>query len=676
MAMTPLRFTARGVGWWQGDGNGDANNLEYYDDGTNTTLEGAAGLSTFRVILENFTGALTFGANLVINSAGVILGTTGNDNPLNGTAGVDHMIGLEGDDYLDAGNGSDLLYGGEGNDVIDGDSGDDTIYGGAGNDTVRGYNDADLIYGGAGNDSLLGVSGRDTLYGGEGADYLSGGIRDDWLFGGSGNDTIDGGEEDDSIDAGSGDDTIDGGDGNDTIDGGDGNDTITGDATSDTILYRLNTGSTIAAIDAGPDWIDDATSGYIADFGSNNVAGSTVVAGGTVPGYVPAGVFSSERLDLAGGSNLLYAFPAANSGLYQVNVFIGNEYALTSNPGDRIFDIRVEGSVPTEFNDIDPVALWGHRVGGYLTATVEVTDGTLNVDFLQDVIENPLLNAIEIIYLGGNDSIDAGAGNDTIDGGGGNDTIFGGSGTDSILAGDGEDVLYGGAGADTIRSTVGGSDTAYGGDGDDFIFYGYIGVSRTDVLIYGGGGNDSIQSVSNSETVYGGSGNDTIRVGNSSSEAYGGTGNDLLVGGLNGDTLDGGAGNDTIVGVGGNGIGISNRNILTGGAGADIFEYASGPLYPSQTGANRDVITDFSNSLGDGDILDMSGLLPGSFTFGGQIADTDAGTVMADDYIRFYQDVGGNLTVIQINTDGAGTPANIEIGLTGIIDLSAGDFIL
>lgn len=87
-------------------------------------------------------------------------------------SGVDYVIGLSGDDTLDAfGYGEDIiLVGGNGSDVLSGGSGDDTIYSDA---------DHDVLWGRGGNDALIGADGNDTLEGGAGNDFLDGGTGAD-----------------------------------------------------------------------------------------------------------------------------------------------------------------------------------------------------------------------------------------------------------------------------------------------------------------------------------------------------------------------------------------------------------------------------------------------------------------------------------------------------------------
>ncbi|MEM9263319.1 MAG: malectin domain-containing carbohydrate-binding protein, partial [Pseudomonadota bacterium] len=165
-----------------------------------------------------------------------------------------------------------------------------------------------------------------------------------------------------------------------------------------TVIHRVNFGGgEVEALDGGPAFTAD-TNGNPSPFrvldnmaSNENVDSFGVTAGPTVSSSVPQAIFDSGRFDVATAGSpgeLTYIFPDLEDGTYLVTVFLGNGFPGASTVGARIFDINLEGSVPTEFEDIDPVALFGDGVGGQLSAFVEVTDGALDVEFLHQV-ENP-----------------------------------------------------------------------------------------------------------------------------------------------------------------------------------------------------------------------------------------------------------------------------------------------
>src|SRR5690606_4702442 len=72
-------------------------------------------------------------------------------------------------------------------------------------------------------------------------------------------------------------------------------------------------------------------------------------------------------------------------------------YDGTSAVGSRIFNVAIEGETSEELSDIDLSAFFGHQVGGVLTKSVTVSDGSLDVSFIHGAQENPLINGIEIL---------------------------------------------------------------------------------------------------------------------------------------------------------------------------------------------------------------------------------------------------------------------------------------
>ena len=127
-----------------------------------------------------------------------------------------------------------------------------------------------------------------------------------------------------------------------------------------------------------------------------------------------------------------------------------------------------------------------------------------------------------------------------------------------------DDVLVGTTGADSIRAKAG-DDTINGGTGDDFIT--------------GDAGNDKITAGKGNDRVDGGAGDDII---------YARDGDDIVLGGSGNDRIMGDAGNDWIWGGTGN-------DLLAGGADADTFFFAFGD--------GKDTITDFVSGT---DHIDLS----------------------------------------------------------------------
>ncbi len=179
--------------------------------------------------------------------------------------------------------------------------------------------------------------------------------------------------------------------------------TATGE-TENEVLYRVNAGgSEIAATDGDIAWSADTVSNnspFLSNPGSNSTASFPVVGpGASVPETVPDAIFDTERWDNSGGSEMQWAFDVAEEGLYEVRLYMGNGFDGTSEPGERIFDVAIEGSVPADLDDIDLSEQFGHEIGGVINNTVTVTDGTINIEFVHGAVENPMVNGIEIVQL-------------------------------------------------------------------------------------------------------------------------------------------------------------------------------------------------------------------------------------------------------------------------------------
>ena len=163
---------------------------------------------------------------------------------------------------------------------------------------------------------------------------------------------------------------------------------------SDEIVYRVKAGAdTIATIDDGPDWVNEAT--YRVS-GSGDSATFNVVPGPTVPANVPAEIYQTEIWDRPGGDEMRYEFPVED-GTYEVTLLVGNGCSCTNDIGERIYDIAIDGNIA--FSGLDLAEQFGHLTGGALTTIVTVSDGILDIDFIHGV-ENTLINGIQITQLG------------------------------------------------------------------------------------------------------------------------------------------------------------------------------------------------------------------------------------------------------------------------------------
>ena len=337
----------------------------------------------------------------------------------------------------------------------------------------------------------------------------------------------------------------------------------------------------------------------------------------------------------------------------------------------------------------------------------------------------------------GNDLLFGGTGNDTLDGGYGNDILRGGDGDDVYVANDpGDSVLEGGnGGVDTVvttrtvfqlgdnfenvthtgdrsfygtgnalANTMKGSssaDTLVGGDGGDQL-YGGAGYDE----LYGGNQDDVLIGGSGSDLLNGGDGFDIASYAGSEAgvsvalnasitasgdavgdgfvyvEGLAGTRfADTLVGNNGFNSLDGSRGNDVLSGLGGTDVlvGGLGRDAMTGGADSDRFVFTD----IADSGIKnsvRDFIVDFVQGQ---DLIDLMAIDANTKKAGDQLfkllgkgtAHSDVGTGK----IGWYQiDKAGaeeDRTILRINND-ADAAVDMTIALNGLVNLTAGDFVL
>lgn len=171
-----------------------------------------------------------------------------------------------------------------------------------------------------------------------------------------------------------------------------------------TLLYRVNSGGPeITSIDGEINWEQDTeanNSQYLSNPGTNDsFNGSVSSTDSSVDNLTtPFEIFGSERFDSNEGlPNMGYSFPVAQPGNYEVRLYMGNGFGGTSAPGERIFDVTIEGVSLPLLKEIDLSDSYGHNVGTMISHTLLISDGFLDIQFLHGAVENPLVNGIEIL---------------------------------------------------------------------------------------------------------------------------------------------------------------------------------------------------------------------------------------------------------------------------------------
>ncbi len=324
----------------------------------------------------------------------------------------------------------------------------------------------------------------------------------------------------------------------------------------------------------------------------------------------------------------------------------GGQFSTTTWASGGYQMVLPDGSYTVTFS--------GGGLQGSVTTQVSIAGQNVKADAL----------AADAVQAGGGDptpapNTTATAGNDSLVGSGIDDTLSGLEGDDTLLGLDGDDILSGGAGADFID----------GGAGRDTVSYEDATTSvrvdlQTASLSYGDAVGDSFADVEVFQTgntvdqLRGDAAGNEFYTGGLSDRLYGRAGDDLLFGETGADAFYGGMGADT----------------MTGGDDADRRDrYIYFNEAESGTGAgNRDVITDFVSGE---DRIEIS-RFDADTTRGGNQAFSFAGgaglTGVAGQLA--YRLEGGN-TIVEADFDGDGQ-ADFEIELTGIMSLSADDFLL
>jgi hypothetical protein len=118
----------------------------------------------------------------------------------------------------------------------------------------------------------------------------------------------------------------------------------------------------------------------------------------SIPAGTPAQLFSSQRSDRSDGADLLWSFPVQDGG-YEVRLYFAELSNSVTGPGQRVFDVALEGVVYPQLDNFDVFAVAGGANRGVMVAMpVFVNDGVLNIGFGYGV-KDPIINGIEILPL-------------------------------------------------------------------------------------------------------------------------------------------------------------------------------------------------------------------------------------------------------------------------------------
>jgi Ca2+-binding RTX toxin-like protein len=480
---------------------------------------------------------------------------------VDGAGTNDAVKGTDSNDTIISGGGNDRIYSGGGDDFVSAGAGNDFVDAGTGNDYVDGGDGNDTVYGGDGNDKIFGGAGNDWLRSDEGDDLVDGGTGNDFVFGGVGNDYLLGGAGRDMMYGGTGDDVIAGEDGDDSLWGEQGSDVLDGGAGNDYLHGGSESDIVIGGI--GADWI-------------NGGAGDDTLIGGAA-GFADASrdvfefTFAETRSVAAAvntvGNDLIADFDVTRD-VIDMRTLLGRFYDQQQQVYDFL-DSRAGGTLDLPGASLS-LANIVHDGTTSAKLTVTTTGGSASVTFLgvqvdQLASDDLLKPTWKLVF--GNDTAET-FGTPALDylgnpGDGVQLVVYAGGGNDTINGGESNDRLYAEAGDDVI-SAQGGHDWAFGGLGND--------------TISGGAGNDSLQGNQGNDAIAGDDGDDRIWGQEGGDALFGGNGNDYLWGGLANDNVDGGTGNDFLYGEEGSDAlnGGAGNDLVDGGSGNDILRGGSG----------------------------------------------------------------------------------------------------
>ena len=628
-----------------------ANN-QVYLNGATPNFDGTSGVVNPTIAWDVFDTVVGGVANgVTMNGLGGTIYAYGGTDSLFGNSGVDNIYGGDGNDIIASsvsGAGAFANFSGAGgNDFYYGEAGNDSIYiDGAGNKTAYGDDVAGAVT--AGNDQIFVgftrtvTAGNNVVYAGggddnvvefaaaTGANYYSLGAGTDAIaLYGSGADTIYAGAGVDSVFlAGNAVYTVYGEAGTDSIiigatnskanyiSGGAGNDSLTVLGTGANSLYGGDGADTIEIYGSGANTIYGETGGdSITVFGS----GANVIYGGAGDESILLGTGAT-------GNNIIYGGT-------------GNDSIDVTGSG-----LAVAGSTTIHYITGDQA----DSIGGFSWGSATGAD---NITF--DSLTGAALAAEQISFAGTQMTIVLGTNGDslTIDGATATTMANGTYTTNNFVTSDGAKIVFANAGTQTLSSAnayVRGLATGAGSMNQltyDATALKYIGNSSSNDIVSAAALGTAVTIDLNDSTKY-----------SSIETAVGGTGADILRGKLTGaDTLRGGAGNDLIWGRGGNDsldggtgadtyyIGLADENDSLAGSTAgniktvDLYDVALSQItVTSEGGVGGNTRLSFAGSSADvigGEVASAAGL-------GNTYAVADTKFILGNDQVMKVAGVG------------------------------------
>jgi len=178
------------------------------------------------------------------------------------------------------------------------------------------------------------------------------------------------------------------------------------------VVFRVNAGGeTLTAIDGGLDWVSDIdatlpVNGFTVNAENNTAFGPpSSWAPGTdaeIQSATPFDLFQWERWDVDDPEpeiNMTYTFNVGDAGDYTVRLFFRDTYSGTSQPGERVFSVNINGVSYPALTDIDISANPGPDLAAVIEVDVTIATTQLEVEFIRD-IQSAFVSGLEIIKGG------------------------------------------------------------------------------------------------------------------------------------------------------------------------------------------------------------------------------------------------------------------------------------
>ena len=169
-------------------------------------------------------------------------------------------------------------------------------------------------------------------------------------------------------------------------------------------LYRVNAGgSTIDGADGTAHWTADviAPPSPFVNFdllAPGNIDAHSITAfDATIPLATPTEIFATERWDAVELPEMLWHFPTPYDLTTEVRLYFSSGFDGASLPGDRVFDVLIDGMVVLDDHDI--VADVGHGVGTIKSflITTDIDGIDIELRHTEASANNPQINGLEVL---------------------------------------------------------------------------------------------------------------------------------------------------------------------------------------------------------------------------------------------------------------------------------------